>query len=737
MNRFDLTPLWWLLILLGVAVLPWHAQGHGVAVTDLLALFSAEKDAGSALNQALLHHRWWFWPVLAAAILPAAAVIRPDLARVLGIAGLVGLLAIIAQASTIGLRGWTTPWLTILFGELGDRQRGVGIGAVLSFAGFLVLFTNDLARRGLFGGDRFIAGAVGFLATSIALFTAWPVVTLLGRGFSVPADSTLLEAIASRMFAPKIWGLACLMGGGNCGVAWNSIILAIATATSCTVLGLAFALIVTRTGFRFRKALRLLTILPIITPSFVVGLGLILIFGRSGIINQAVDFVFGVELGRWIYGFNGVWLAQTVSFTPTAFLVLIGVVAGVSPSMEEASETLRASPLRTFLKVSLPLMLPGIVNAFLVTFIESLADFGNPILLAGSFGVLSTEVFFAVVGAQADFGRAASLALILLVFAIAAFLLQRAVVGRKSYVSMTGKGDAGRPAVLPRPVLWLTSGVVLTWAVLTIAIYVLALAGGFVTIWGRDWTFTLGHFAKAFAIDWGINGQLIWSGGAWSSLFTTVTLAAIAAPITAVIGILAAWLVSRQRFVGRGFLEFALMLSFCVPGTVIGVAYILTYNVPPLEVTGTAIILVLCFVFRNLPVGVRAGIAALSQVDKSLDEASATLRASSSRTMFRVVLPLIRPAIFTALVYSFVRAITTVSAVIFLVSAEHELATVYIINRAINGDYGLAIAYCTVLVAVMMAAVGLIHMGVGERKLGRRDEIKSTPLVAAPMGERT
>jgi iron(III) transport system permease protein len=284
--------------------------------------------------------------------------------------------------------------------------------------------------------------------------------------------------------------------------------------------------------------------------------------------------------------------------------------------------------------------------------------------------------------------------------------------------------------------LWLASGVVLVWAALTIAIYVLALAGGFVTIWGRDWTFTLNHFAKAFAIDWGVNGQLIWSGGAWDSLFTTVTLAAVAAPLTAAIGILAAWVVSRQRFAGRQVLEFALMLSFCVPGTVIGVAYILTFNVPPLEVTGTAIILVLCFVFRNLPVGVRAGIAALSQVDKSLDEASSTLRASTGRTMFRVVLPLIRPAIFTALVYSFVRAITTVSAVIFLVSAEHELATVYIINRAINGDYGLAIAYCTALVAVMMAAVGCIHLLVGERKLGRRDETTQS-IPAASMEKRT
>jgi iron(III) transport system permease protein len=192
---------------------------------------------------------------------------------------------------------------------------------------------------------------------------------------------------------------------------------------------------------------------------------------------------------------------------------------------------------------------------------------------------------------------------------------------------------------------------------------------------------------------------------------------------------LAAWVLSRQRFVGRTALEFALMLTFAVPGTVIGVAYILTYNVPPLEITGTAIILVACFVFRNLPVGVRSGVAAMSQLDKSLDEAAITLRASTFRSLRTVVLPLLKPAIVTALVYAFVRAMTTVSAVIFLVSAQYEMATVFIINRVINGDYGLAIAYCSALIVLMMAAIGLINLLVGQRRLGRRQ--------AAPTGTET
>ena len=737
MKRLDPTFLWWTLAALGLLILPWHWQQDGHSLLGLFALFNGDVEATSAFSQALFHGRFWFWPVLLALAIAVPALggslTRGAKGRLLTAAGLFGLVAIILQGWMIGPRGFFSVTLREVFPDFEQRQFGIGAGSALTFFAFLFLYTEGLALRGRFGGDRFIAGAVGFLVACIALFTVWPVATILGQAFKAPSDQTLWVAFLDRFFHSKVWGLACTYSTAQCGVAWNTLALAISTATLATILGLCFALIATRTAFPFKRGMRLLTVLPIITPPFVIGLGLILIFGRSGLINQMAEALFGWQLGRWIYGFDGVLLAQVFSFTPTAFLVLIGVVQGISPSMEEASEMLRADRTRTFKAVTFPLMMPGLANAFLVVFVESLADFGNPIVLGGSFGVLSTEIFFAVVGAQADFGRAATLALILLAFALTAFFIQRKVIGKRSYVSVTGKGDSGMFRPLPDWVRRTAYAIAVPWALLTVTIYTFALAGGFVKVWGRDWTPTLSHFGRAFAVEWGAHG-LIWSGGAWSSLFTTIQLAGLAAPLTATIGLLAAWLLSRQRFAGRTALEFALMLTFCVPGTVIGVAYILTYNIPPVELTGTGMILIICFIFRNMPVGVRSGMAAMSQLDKSLDEAATTLRASTLRTLLVVVLPLMKPAIVTALIYSFVRAMTTVSAVIFLVSAQHEMATVFIINRVINGDYGLAIAYSTVLIVLMMAAIGLIQLVVGERKLGRRKPTLPDATPTSPAG---
>jgi iron(III) transport system permease protein len=387
--------------------------------------------------------------------------------------------------------------------------------------------------------------------------------------------------------------------------------------------------------------------------------------------------------------------------------------------MEEAAQTLRADRWRTFTTVSLPLMRPGLANAFLLGFIESLADFGNPLVLGGNYNVLSTQIFFAVVGAQHDQGRAAVLSIVLLGFTLAAFYAQRRWLGRKSYATVTGKGDAGIHPPLPRRLAWIVHAGAVPWAVFTGVIYVMILFGGFVEAWGRDHRFSLRHYAAAFAIDYTQFG-LQWKGAAWNSFWTTLEIAAVSAPLTAAIGLLTAYLLVRQRFVGRDVFEFGTMLSFAIPGTVIGISYILAFNVPPIELTGTGIILVICFIFRNMPVGVRAGIAAMSQIDRSLDEASLTLGARSFTTLRRVVLPLLRPALVAALVFSFVRAMTAISAVIFLVSANYDMATSYIVGRVENGDYGLAIAYCSVLIVLMIAVVLLIQLLVGRRRLGRR-----------------
>jgi iron(III) transport system permease protein len=333
--------------------------------------------------------------------------------------------------------------------------------------------------------------------------------------------------------------------------------------------------------------------------------------------------------------------------------------------------------------------------------------------------VLSTDIFFAIVGAQYDAGRAASLAWVLTLFALVVFAVQRGVLGKQNYTTVSGKGDAGIAMPLPDGVRRTINAVIFPWILFTVVVYGFAFAGGFVQTWGRDYTPTLKHFHTAFALEWGQFG-LVWAGTAWNSLITTVKLAGISAPITAALGLLIAWLLVRNEFKGQGAFEFAALLAFAIPGTVLGVSYILAFNVPPLELTGTGLIIILCFMFRNLPVGVRAGTAAFKQLDRSLDEASLMLRASTTQTLFQVVLPLLKPALVAALVYSFVRAMTTVSAVIFLVTAENELATTYIIGRVGNGDYGVALAYCTVLIILMSLSIALIQLLVGERKLGRR-----------------
>ncbi len=712
---------WMLLAALAFVALPWYLPQNLGFFAALRGVFG-DAESASGLMQALLHKRPWLWALPVALALVAVGWSQPSghaQGRWITGGAALGLVALIVTGFTIGATGWAFESLQRSFGELTVGQFGIGLGGALALVALLMLLGAGVARLGYFRGDMFVAAAVVFCGALLLLFVALPVLRSLWGAWLDEEGRLSLSTLWQRLVNERIWGLGCLGGGVRCGVAWNTLVLALLTAAGTTLMGTLIALWAERGGRRSSKVLNVLALLPIITPPFVVGLGLVLLFGRAGLFNQALEWAFGLEPSRWFYGLFGVWLAQMFAFTPIAFMIMRGVVQGISPSLEEAAQTLRASRAHTFKTVTLPLLKPGLANAFLVGFIESMADFGNPIVVGGQYSVLSTEIFFAIVGAQYDQGRAASLALVLTGFALVVFFIQQKLLGRASYTTVSGKGDAGLPMPLPDSVRRGCQALVAPWLLFTLVVYVFAFAGGVVTTWGRDYTPTLAHFRTAFDLQWGEHG-LVWAGTAWNSLFTTIKLAAIAAPICAALGLTISWLLARTQFVGQRAFEFGALLAFAIPGTVLGVSYILAFNVPPFELTGTALIIVLCFIFRNLPVGVRAGTASFKQLDKSLDEASTMLRASTATTLRRVVLPLLKPALVAALVYSFVRSMTTVSAVVFLVTAENELATTYIIGRVGNGDYGVALAYCTMLIVLMSIAIALIQALVGERKLGRR-----------------
>lgn len=706
-----------LIAMLGLAaycLAPWYGVEYGIFERDWIDAGGLLSEAGASglLRLVLFHDAAMAIPAAVLLFLVAVGFIRSASRPLL----LFSLAATILALAAIVIDAFAG----------GTVIRSLGYGATIVMTMLFLSATHLWSRLGRDNRDAFVVSSIAGVCTLIVLFVFYPIAQILVQAVVDRQGAFSLPGALHIAMGGDIWSVGCIAGKSRCGVAINSIILGLLTATSTTVLGLAFALLMSRTRFPGKPLLRALAVLPIITPPFVIGLALILLFGRAGFVTDIMSGLLGLEASRWLYGLWGIWLGQTLAFTPIAFLVLTGVVQGISPSLEEASQTLRADLSSTLRTVSLPLMKPGIANAFLLAFIESLADFGNPVVLGGGDNVLSTEIYFAIVGAQANMMRAAVLSLILLVLTLTVFIVQKRWLGRTNFTTITGKADNGANSMLSTGHKAIVYGLTLPWMVFTTTIYAMVFYGGVVRLWGQDHTLTFAHYREAFDIGWS-DGGIWWKGAAWDSFWTTISISAIAAPLTAALGLLTAWLLVRQKFAGRSTFEFLTMLSFAVPGTVVGVSYILAFNSAPIELTGTGTILVLCFIFRNMPVGVRGGVAAMKQLDASLDEASLTLGANSFKTLRHVVLPLMRPAIVSAVAYSFIRAITSVSAVIFLVGADHNMATAYIIGLVENGSYGLAIAYSTVLIVVMLIVVTVLQLAFGKRRLRREDRVGYQP----------
>ncbi|GGN59754.1 MULTISPECIES: ABC transporter permease [Bacillaceae] len=496
-------------------------------------------------------------------------------------------------------------------------------------------------------------------------------------------------------------------GGQLTSALTNSLVLAVIVSILSTAIAYFFAYTLAYIKVPFKKLFNGIAILPVISPPFVIALSAILLFGRGGFISETL---LGIE-GANIYGLHGLILVQTLTYFPVAFLVLAGLLQSISPSLEEASDNLGSTKWQTFKKVTLPLSVPGIGNAFLLVFIQSMADFGNPMTIGGDYNTVAREIYMQAVGSY-NMQAGAALAMVLLSVTVILYVLQNFWIGKKNYVTVTGKPTGVRKMISQGMFRRVMIAICFGLSGTVILFYILVPIGSFIQLWGVNYSFTLDHYNYVFSI-----GQ--------KAVRDTLRLSIIATPIGGLFAMILAFLIVRKRFAGKKLMEGISMLSMAIPGTVIGISYILAFNQAPLAITGTALIIIAAFIVRAMPVGIRSGITSLQQIDPSIEEAATNLGASGSKTFFSIVLPLIRPAFFSSIVYTFVKSMTAMSAVIFLVSAKYNLITASILAQVESGRIGVASAYCTLLIILMIVAMlilnGLTSLFTGKWKL-RKDQ---------------
>jgi len=526
-----------------------------------------------------------------------------------------------------------------------------------------------------------VAIAIILIASALAVFVMYPLYMVLRT--SLTTDGQLSLAIF-RSLLSKSYNRRPLA---------NSLKLGLVVSAMGTATGFIFAYSTTRVDVPLRGFFRLVATFPMISPPLIMSLATILLFGNNGLITRqilrgAVDF--------GIYGFRGLALVETLAYFPTAYLVLSGVLQAMDPSIEDAALDLGASWWQMFRTVTLPLAIPGLASALLLIFIESLADFGNPIILAGNYTVLATQAYLRITGLY-DLSGGAALAVILLIPSLIAFFLQKYWVGRRSYITVTGKPSAARTRRDEPWLRWCAFTLCLILTGMILLLYGTVFIGSFVTLWGANYRLTLANYSHVFRVG-------------WHHIRDTIFLSTVSTPITGILGMIIAFLVVRKQFPGRRALEVASMLTFAIPGTVVGIGYILAFNQPPLVLTGTAAIIIILFIFRNMPTGIQSGIAALQQIDPSIEEASCDLGADSATTFRKITLPLIAPAFFSGLVYSFVKCVTAISAIVFVVSARWKLITVAVMGSVENSDLAQAAAFCVVIIAIILAAIGIINL---------------------------
>lgn len=530
--------------------------------------------------------------------------------------------------------------------------------------------------------DPAVAAAVFVLWALLALFVVYPLAMLLVRVLTDHGAFTTagLVTVLSDRHQIRAFG--------------NSLLLALLVGGAGTALGFLFAFTAARGRLPrgLLIAIDVAVLLPLVSPPFTTAIAMIFSFGPRGLITYDLLGLRGVT----VYGLASTLFSEVLTFFPIAYLTLRPLLAAIDSNVEGMAFSLGASRWRVFRTVTLPLTVPGLANAFLLLFAASLADFATPLILAGNqFPVLPTQAYLQITGLF-DLRGGAALSFALLLPALAVFLLQRYWVSRRYYVTITGKGAGQVPfdSISPRARAVLLTACALV-ALVVVYFYALLLYASLVVALGANHDFTLQHYRTIFT-----DGR--------KAIRDTLIIAAVAMPLGGLYGILLGYLVTKKSFVGRRTMELVSMINYALPGTIVGIAYLIAFNDPPLELTGTALIIIACYIFRYGPTGIRATVALLQQIDKTLEEASQGLGAGSGATFRRVTLPLIMPAFFAGLGVVFIRSMTAISATIFLVSISWTLITVKILENITELSLGPAAAFSVLVVAIVFVVIAII-----------------------------
>lgn len=465
----------------------------------------------------------------------------------------------------------------------------------------------------------------------------------------------------------------------------NSLFMTVISTVSCTAVAFLFAYVNARLDVPCKGLFRFVTLLPIVSPPFIVALSYILLFGVQGIITKGV---LGMQVD--IYGRFGLWIVQTVTFFPYAYSVIYGVIRSISTNLEYAAYNMGATRWQVFRDVFFPLCRPGIAGGALIAAINVLTDFGNPMMIGGDLALLPTEAYMQISGWY-DMKTASVLAVALLVPALMIFLVNRFWVGRRSYVTITGKEISLNPFSLPKWVKWTLFGLTMFISLFILLVYGTLLYGAFTKAWGYDWSMTLKNLQYVFH-----KGGQIWN---------SIKFAFLSSLGASFLAMILAYIVQKKQIGINKLLDFLAILPGAIPGIFLGIGFVMAFNEKPVELTGTAAIMVLALLFWNIPTCYSAATAGLQQIGNSVEDAALNLGANSFRSFKDIILPLLKAPFLLGFVLSFLRSVTCLSVVIFLYAPRTTVGTISIMVLVQNGQWGEAAAFTIVLITIAFAVL--------------------------------